>query len=433
MITLKMWEWRRVALLGAMSFVLMLIWRMAQNSPINAHPDEAIHIACAHYYVEHWLPPTIGEVRDAYSVYGMSNLDDYHPAYFFQGKFAALLSLIGLSQELGMRLFQLCLWLTWMVFVGRASGYFGLFALTLVSPQIWYVFSYVNNDAFPLFLMWMLAYQLAERQSLFWRYVEQEQVNVVALGVLSAIWALLLLSKFNYLAFSGFAFLYCCYLCFFEKAVRRLWFKRMALMAGGALFFVGMRVGYDRSTNGWQRDLVRANYAEHIAGEGFRPSQIGLPESFSTLALKARGEPLVSIFLERHWHLRTFRSFVGLYGFMNVEGPKWYYKVMRYLYVIGASAWVLTLLLLGGARERGVLLVSSLCVVATIGLSAYYAWVSDFQPQGRYLFPIVGMVMPVVDVLPNHRFIFGFRVLWGVLFMLSAGSFIWVALVGLYF
>ena len=63
-----------------------------------------------------------------------------------------------------------------------------------------------------------------------------------------------------------------------------------------------------------------------------------------------------------------------------------------------------------------------------IGISAYYSWTSDFQSQGRYLFPI----LPMVAVgLESSRTSLKPRIilaLIAVCFTLSAYSFIFTAL-----
>ena len=42
----------------------------------------------------------------------------------------------------------------------------------LLAPQIWYIFSYFNGDAFPLFLATLIGYQTAVPDSLFNRYLD---------------------------------------------------------------------------------------------------------------------------------------------------------------------------------------------------------------------------------------------------------------------
>ena len=56
-------------------------------------PTSTAHRASARYYVDHWLPPKVGDpaTLDSYSRdYGFSYINDTDPVYLFAGKFAAL-------------------------------------------------------------------------------------------------------------------------------------------------------------------------------------------------------------------------------------------------------------------------------------------------------------------------------------------------------
>ena len=84
-----------------------------------------------------------------------------------------------------------------------------------------------------------------------------------------------------------------------------------------------------------------------------------------------------------------FRSFTGLYGGMKIQTPGRYYLVMGGLYVVlylmtgyavrknGGKTGIWKWLLLHGTAAVSLLLVF------------YNAYCVDFQPQGRYLFPVL--------------------------------------------
>jgi len=63
-----------------------------------------------------------------------------------------------------------------------------------------------------------------------------------------------------------------------------------------------------------------------------------------------------------------------------------------------------------------------------IGQSVYHSWVNDYQPQGRYLFVILPMLVIGLDRLPDRfrtRIIPIFSLIF---FFLSASSFLWTAI-----
>lgn len=93
------------------------------------------------------------------------------------------------------------------------------------------------------------------------------------------------------------------------------------------------------------------------------------------------------------WVSLSSRSFVGQFGYMVYVIPSWCYASYAAVFGLGGlgalwkgADWI---------RERRriavcrwALLVSLIgCIVITIGLSMYYSFVRDCQPQGRYCFP----------------------------------------------
>lgn len=60
-----------VVLLAELLGSVILVVLMAARSPINAHPDENLHLLAAQYFQTHWLPPPVGapETAASYSRY----------------------------------------------------------------------------------------------------------------------------------------------------------------------------------------------------------------------------------------------------------------------------------------------------------------------------------------------------------------------------
>jgi hypothetical protein len=139
-------------------FVVAVITSMAVISDYNKHPDEHHHFLTAQYYINHWLPPKIGDpaAKATYSIWGGSYLNTWGIGYFLAGKIAALLSPWFEYQLIAVRFFNMLIFLLLLVIYFRRSRsqYDQLIPLIfiLATPQAWYVFSYINNDAFALFL-----------------------------------------------------------------------------------------------------------------------------------------------------------------------------------------------------------------------------------------------------------------------------------------
>src|SRR5690606_487423 len=97
-------------------------------------------------------------------------LNSWDVVYFLAGHFTRGVEGLAGSPMAGARLFQNLLWLGLLALaMARRSWAMSLAAL-LVSPQIWYVFSYFNGDALPLFLS-MCAVALVAEDGAMDRYL----------------------------------------------------------------------------------------------------------------------------------------------------------------------------------------------------------------------------------------------------------------------
>jgi hypothetical protein len=446
-------------LIAAMLFAATLLaFTMALVAAFNDRPelwrgppDEYSHRSAARFYLDHWLPPKVGEAAslDSYSRdYGFSYLNDSDLVYFFAGKFAALVSPVVSNNDVGFRLFNVLLLGVLAGFCWRRPAAWLVFAPLLVSPQIWYIFSYFNGDAFPLFLSMLIAYQLAEPGSLFNKYLDSPGVlrgfsGALLFGVLVA---LLALSKKNYYAFlvllpavialvrlgipsavllasaaiGGAAW----YLGWYSMGTREFgvlvaaallaimasifldpstWRARgailakLAIMGVIALTVLIPRIAWDVVAHGSleEKRVAIGLMQEELAKPEYKPSQIYSDKftgTFHGLELRTRGTSLSDLFSPPwNWHIQTFLSATGLYGWRDLRSPKAYYLVMVVAYLALFAAYLGAV-----ARSKDVvarvnfILVWAFAIL-TIAVSIYHSWYHDFQAQGRYLFPIVPM------------------------------------------
>jgi hypothetical protein len=197
-----------VMLLVASVLVLVMSVSSAFNTQPEkwfSHPDEYLHRAAARYYVDHWLPPKVGHpaTLDSYSrEYGLSYLNEPDIVYFLTGKFAVLLSPV-LEADPAFRLFNVLLFFALAVYCSRRREAALIFLPLVLSPQLWYMFSYFNGDAFPLFISILLAFQLAVPSSAFGKSLDGGEARKTLWGVvlLGALIGVLFLSKRNYYFF----------------------------------------------------------------------------------------------------------------------------------------------------------------------------------------------------------------------------------------
>lgn len=394
---------------------------MGVTSDYNRHPDEIHHFEAARYYVDHFLPPEIGDpaVRDSYSVWGVSYLNYHWIEYFLAGKFMLVASpFVGelLAARLFNVLFLACLSLFFLYKSKDDEDLLLIPSLLLITPQVWYVFSYINNDAFPLAASFAVVYQAAYPKSALQKFLRAEQFSdAPRLALIPALLlGLLLISKTNYYAFLIFVALWLVFkfpiLTTIESKPRldlvRL--KKYALLFVVAVLILAFRCALDLYVNG-ETNFVAASYVNYIAGNfekkenrlmkyqeevaetPFKPSTVerDLGSTHPTMRLKDKGASYPEIFTKFGWHSESFKSFTGVYGYMTIYSPKPYYIVMGLLY---AAMGLYMLAIVMARRRRDELIRTLLLIIGfTICLfvSSYLSWSYAFQAQGRYLFPLL--------------------------------------------
>ena len=450
-------------------------------------PDEYLHRAAARYYLDHWLPPKVGDAAtlDSYSRnYGFSYINDTDFVYLFAGKFAALIAPLVSNHDLGFRLFNVFLLGVLAAFCGmRASAYL-VFAPLALSPQVWYIFSYFNGDAFALFLAVLIAYQVVEPGSLFNRHLDSPGVfrNLCGAVLLGLLIGLLGLSKKNYYAFLAFVPVTIAlarfgrtsallaagtaiaaagvYLKWFEivraeawqlaacgavlvlltivarpsmRVVRANALLKCALVCVVAAAVIVPRILWDVAQHGsLERKQAAINQVqEELAEPLYKPSRVysQKADGYYGMDLRARGVPLRALFAPPwSWHTMTFVSATGQYGWLEYSAGKLYYAMIGagYLALLAAYAWAVVRAreLAAGLMFLFVSAFAALCVAVAI----HHSWVNDFQAQGRYLFPIVAMLGVGLQSVRNRL---EPRVITGIVagcFAVSVWSFLFIGL-----
>ena len=113
---------------------------------------------------------------------------------------------------------------------------------------------------------------------------------------------------------------------------------------------------------------------------------------------------------------------------MSIFASQDYYVAMAWLYASFMVFLALSILVRKQIRQIILMLVSFAFVALMIFISSYHSWTCDFQPQGRYWFPVMAILGFLIyqtraslNNLLTHFFIMS-------LFILSGYSFVFVAL-----
>jgi hypothetical protein len=405
---------------------------MALISDFNTHPDEYVHVTAGKYFTDHTLPPQVGDpaITDTYSVYGVSRLHSGEIIYLLAGKYLRLLQPLYLEPFFLLRLFNVLLFGALVLFAFTKKDFRFFLLPFLISPQIWYIFSYFNSDAFATFLSLLAAYQLAGKESALTSLAFSEQpkhtgIKIASLGLLLGF---LLLLKQNFYFLYLFLFLY-----FFWKiwVLRPRWngkkiFRLTAVLLIGSSVFAGVCLT-DAWVNDFNKNDLMFKARQQFAEELYNPDT-PIENRHAYLEMRQRGTTLKHFLAADRWGEKSFRTSFGVYGYTQYSGSFAYYDYVRYT----GLALLLTLVISIGYRGQSagiaLMAISGVTALLLIIVACWHAWTVDFQAQGRYFLPII----PIAAVLFYHcrRIIFRpvFYILFFTLFSFSVYNFILVGL-----
>jgi hypothetical protein len=416
-------------------FILALIMVMAGISRYNQHPDEFVHIYAAEYYQDHILPPHVGspEIRHTYSPYGYSRLDNGEIVYLFAGKFLQLLGPLHIPSYLALRYFNVLLFSVLCFLALHKQAFRILLLPVLISPQVWYIFSYFNSEAFSFFIIILAAYQLVVQESMFNRILSEGFLgkNIFRMVGISFLFGLMLLSKMNFYFFIVFCFLYLIWKFVFKEIVfTKMILYRLFVIAFAGMMLVGIVKAGDISVNGFNKGAKIEQYREESASLIYKPST-PLNKKHSFLQMKDRGATLRSLFTLDHWGGKSFESSFGVYGYTSVLGSFSYYTIVRLIGEALLALVVFSTIFKGGLKGNTLLIITLFCSFSLIGALIYRSWADDFQAQGRYFLPIVAMLSVLIFHNRKYFIASAFNLLLISMFLVSTYSFIFVGLYGI--
>lgn len=414
---------------------LVLVAAMAAISTFAAHPDEHVHVQAGEYYQHHSVPPPVGAApRESYSNYGVSRLHSGEVAYLFAGKFAALLESFQLPPYLSLRFFNVSLLLVLVLLAINSRDFRVLLVPLLISSQIWYIFSYFNSEAYALFIVLLVAYQMAAPGSAFNRLLGEERLSgrswLTSAG-LGLLLGLLLLLKMNFYFYCLFLFCYFVWRVLFGKTTfNRQVLLRLSLVAAfGLSVFAAVRGG-EAWINDFEKNARLLEAREKYALEMYKPST-PLDKKHFYLQMRDRGTSLATFIHADQWGEKSFRTAFGVYGYTSVAGPFAYYDYVRVVGLLLLLTVAVTVVVRGGLEGAALLAVTGGCALSLMALALYHAWTVDFQAQGRYFLPIVGMLAMFYFHVERYLTRPLFVLLLVAMYLLALHNFLFVGLYGI--
>ena len=417
--------------------VLGFVACMAAGAPKNSHPDEYLHVAAAQYYAQHWLPPDLTNpwVVPTFSHYGLSYLAGTDLGYLFAGKFLLLAEPIFPSSFVALRFFNVALLaalVLWFGFTFRDSPGCWVF---LITPQLWYVFSAYNTDAWGVFVALLLVAQIAFEKSSLHRYLSSASAtrNVWFILPPLILSCLLLAAKKNYVLVFFFFIAWLVWRLLkarSESRLRNQLVRLIPLLLIPPLLHIGLKT-YQQVANRPALSTVIAQQAEKYADSEYKPSLLRGGASKSALTnLKDRGVSLTDLLIQKGWLYYTAGSFVGAYGWLEFYSPAPFYVVMALGWAVLLGAVFVGTIRNRSGPERLLHIVGWCCLPLVIALSIYFSWVHDFEPQGRYLFPFIPVLFYLMNAATQNVAGLLSKTTW-FLWALSVYGFVFVGLTSL--
>lgn len=375
---------------GLLGSVILCVYT-GLRSPFWLNPDEYDVKAAVLYYFSHLRPPDIRSdiINDSFPVYGTSRHFEWNLFYFYAGRLGRYFS----DAAVQIRLFSLCLFalMTGIALRNMKKNHALLYVL-LLTPQVWYIFSYSTSDALDFFMGFLSLYELIEEKSMLNRVLNEPLARRQAPSyvLLSVLFVHLLWAKASFYPILVFLFLILLIRMFaLPKEERRARFQKYLILLGLTLgIFVVRYLITDYPYYGFNKLGVVIEVTERHAEYGYKPSTPPLLQAYS-MSFFGKGITLKELLTQYEFHKNLFRTFAGFFGTYTFGERDWYYLAMGALYLA-----LLGYLLYRYVRSKDRQKLLELAAVAfscflQYALIVFNSWFIDFQPQGRYLLPVL--------------------------------------------
>ena len=388
-----------ILFLGTVLAAVVMTVYVGLRSPFWLNPDEYDVKAAVLYYFSHFMPPDIRSdiINDSFPVYGTSRHFEFNMFYFYAGKLGQFFS----DAAVQIRLFSLILFgiMAALVIRNIRKNYALLFVF-LLTPQVWYIFSYSTSDALDFFMGFLCLYELVEKDSMLNRLLRESfrKRHLLYYALLSVLFLHIFWAKMTFYTILMFLFfILLIHMLFQEKKERGELFRKYLILAGLTLTLFALRYMItDFPHYGFDKLGAVAEVTERQAEYGYKFSTPPMEAAYS-MRFFEKGISLGELLTQYDFHTNLFRTFAGFFGSYAFGAADWYYLVMGVLYLIllGRVIWRLWMQKKSIFRwETGA--VSLICFIQYVMIVGN-SWFVDFQPQGRYLLPILFFIAYLIS------------------------------------
>lgn len=380
--------------------IIALILAIIQ--PDNSAPDEEMKMDVCKFIAEYGELPYGGDERIRNELWGISYAFTPILSYIFGGFFIKIASLFTNDIHIfyiSARLFSVLCYVISVFFVIKISKklfkdkyiqwLFTIFISLL--PQFIYLGSYINNDSLALMSISMIIY--------FWLCgIENKWKTKDSIGLAFSlgICALSYYNAYGYILTSAIIFIV-------YGIINKL--KISEIIKKGILIviitFLICGWWFIRSALKYEGDFLGLKttdeYANKYAREDLKPNNRDNPFNNHI--------SIFTMLLYSHWIKSTIASFISVFGGMNIRTSGIIYFIVCIIIFIGILGYLLEYLnkkyFQKLKKDKNLFLLEVIFlfnIIIPIILSLYYSYYSDFQPQGRYIMPILIPLMYFVTL-----------------------------------
>lgn len=394
---------KNLIIIAFLLYIFSLCFIISIKTDFNTAPDEKMKYDVCEYVYKNLKLPHGGDESIRDQVWGISYAFTPIFSYMISAIFMKITSIFtesSVALVVAARLVSvlcitgytfMCIKISQKLFKGIYRWVF--VAFTTLLPQLIYLGSYINNDSLALLSISVIIYAWLEGLEKDWNW---KSCIILAIGI--GICALSYYNAYGYILTSVIIY-------FISSYIKRMdikeFLKKGFAIAGIAFVIAGW--WFIRNFIIYDGDFLGLNtsreYGQMYAQEMYKPTNRSTP---------AKQKITLSdmLFGEMDWVEITKNSFIGRFGYMTIQLDQSIYNMYEIIGKIGIIG-----LVFGGMlsiinknknnkkenkydskyKKEKVLfnIIMIINIIITISLSIYYSYFMDYQPQGRYIMPMI--------------------------------------------
>ncbi len=372
----------------SMFFFLYLVWSLV--IPFNKSPDEKMRYDVAQYIFQYKkLPRGDDPVLCMKNGWGISYAFSPYLAYLISAvfmHFASIFGVTGVGLMYVSRLVSVFSSVITLIFLMKLSSAmkfknkYILPCLVGLLPEFTFISSYINNDAFAVMSVSIIVYAWYTGIMSEW-----DKKSCIYLSVGMSLCMASYYNCYGYLLISFLLFV----LFYIYKFIKSRNVKLIGSMVKKGLFMAF----FTSVVSGWWFIRNYIIYNGDILGNSYsRNSAIkyALPElnPLNKTSLYEQGFSLKQMLFNKHWIDTSIKSFIACFDYMGIWLKDNIYMIVLLFIFIGLVLKIISMF--RKEYHAGKLAFDTslfAAAVIVVILSVIYSYMSDFQPQGRYLLP----------------------------------------------